>query len=77
MREYLNARPRRNRSSAGVRALVSESQVRTDKLIEPLFLIDGTNRSEDIRSMPGISRLSDRSGSALRALFFFPLSMIH
>lgn len=59
MREYLNARPRRNRSSAGVRALVSETQVRTDKLIEPLFLIDGTNRSEDIRSMPGISRLSE------------------
>lgn len=51
-------RPRRNRISAGVRALSEETCIRTDKLIEPLFLLDGTNKSEEIKSMPGIFRLS-------------------
>lgn len=51
-------RPRRNRISAGVRALAEETYIRTDKLIEPLFLLDGTNKAKEIKSMPGIFRLS-------------------
>lgn len=58
-RAYLNERPRRNRNSAGVRALARENFVRVDKLIEPLFLIDGKAKNEPIRSMPGISRLTE------------------
>lgn len=58
-RSYLNERPRRNRVSPGIRSLVRETQISVDKLIEPLFLIDGANKSEEIKSMPGISRLSE------------------
>lgn len=57
--EYLRERPRRNRISAGVRDLVRESSVQVNKLIEPLFLVDGRNRKEEIGSMPGIYRLSE------------------
>jgi porphobilinogen synthase len=56
---YLRERPRRNRFSAGIRALTSETQIEVAKLIEPLFLIDGTARREEIRSMPGIFRLTE------------------
>lgn len=54
----MTERPRRNRISAGVRALSEETFIRTDKLIEPLFLIDGANKAEEIKSMPGVFRLS-------------------
>lgn len=57
--DYLRERPRRNRISRGTRALIEETQVRVDKLIEPLFLLDGQNRSEEISSMPGIFRMSE------------------
>ncbi|HNL11473.1 MAG TPA: porphobilinogen synthase, partial [Turneriella sp.] len=56
---YLRERPRRNRFSAGVRALTSETRIDVAKLIEPLFLIDGAARSEEIRSMPGIFRFTE------------------
>jgi len=56
---YLTERPRRNRHSDGIRALTRESFVRIDKLIEPLFLIDGSGKKEEISSMPGISRMTE------------------
>jgi porphobilinogen synthase len=44
----------------GIRALARESFVRVDKLIEPLFLIDGKRKNEEIiSSMPGISRMTE------------------
>ncbi len=51
-------RPRRNRKSAAIRALIEETLVTTNDFIFPLFLIDGTNKSIPIASMPGINRLS-------------------
>ncbi|MDH5598212.1 MAG: porphobilinogen synthase [Cyclobacteriaceae bacterium] len=51
-------RPRRNRKSAAIRAMVSENEVKTADLIFPLFLLEGKNKSIGIDSMPGISRLS-------------------
>jgi porphobilinogen synthase len=51
-------RPRRNRKSAAIRALVEETHVSTNDFIFPLFLIEGQNKSVPIASMPGISRLS-------------------
>lgn len=56
---YLRERPRRNRSSAGIRALTCETHIETSKLIEPLFLSDGANVKEEIPSMPGIFRQSE------------------
>ena len=51
-------RPRRNRKSEAIRALVEETKVTTDDLIFPLFLIDGKNQKTEVASMPGIFRLS-------------------
>ena len=51
-------RPRRNRKSAAIRAMVQETQVINSDLIFPLFLIEGKNMSSEIKSMPGIYRFS-------------------
>jgi porphobilinogen synthase len=51
-------RPRRNRKSEAIRAMVEETRVTTDDLIFPLFLIDGGNKKVEVASMPGIFRLS-------------------
>jgi porphobilinogen synthase len=51
-------RPRRNRKSSAVRALVEEAKVTVDDLIFPLFLIEGKSQRSAVTSMPGIFRLS-------------------
>jgi porphobilinogen synthase len=51
-------RPRRNRKSEAIRAMVEETKVTTDDLIFPLFLIDGNNKRVEVASMPGIFRLT-------------------
>jgi porphobilinogen synthase len=55
---FLIRRPRRNRKSEAIRAMVEETKVTTDDLIFPLFLVDGTNKKIEVASMPGIFRLS-------------------
>lgn len=54
----ITKRPRRNRKSEGIRAMVEETRVTTDDLIFPLFLIDGEKKKSEVGSMPGIFRLS-------------------
>lgn len=51
-------RPRRNRKSEAIRAMVEETRVTSDDLIFPLFLIDGNNKKVEVASMPGIFRLT-------------------
>lgn len=51
-------RPRRNRKSEAIRAMVQETHVTTADLIFPLFLIDGTNKKIEVSSMPGIYRFT-------------------
>ncbi len=51
-------RLRRNRRSDWSRRLVREATLSVDDLIWPLFVIDGTNRREAIKAMPGVERLS-------------------
>lgn len=51
-------RPRRNRKSESIRALVEETKVTTDDLIFPLFLVEGSGKKVEVGSMPGIYRLS-------------------
>ena len=46
-------RPRRNRKSAGIRAMVQETYLLPQMLIYPLFVIDGKNKQEEVSSMPG------------------------
>ena len=56
MKEYLIQRPRRNRKSAALRALVRETTLSPDDLIAPLFLIPGKDKREPILSLPGCFR---------------------
>ena len=51
-------RPRRNRKSAAIRALVEETKLSINDFIFPVFLIEGENKKEEISSMPGIYRYS-------------------
>jgi porphobilinogen synthase len=51
-------RPRRNRKSEAIRAMVEETSVTANDLIFPLFLLEGTNKKVEVASMPGIFRFS-------------------
>ena len=51
-------RMRRMRREQFSRRLMRESRLTVDDLIQPVFIIDGDNRSEPVTSMPGIERLT-------------------
>ena len=77
MRRFPNTRLRRNREKDFVRRLVRENRVSADDLIYPMFIIDGDNTTTDIRSMPGISRLSvDRTVAEAKMLYELGLPCI-
>ncbi|HEX2612484.1 MAG TPA: porphobilinogen synthase [Fibrobacteria bacterium] len=54
----LVSRPRRNRRSASLRALVRETVLTPADFILPLFVMEGSRKREAIRSMPGVFRLT-------------------
>lgn len=51
-------RPRRNRKSVAIRAMVEETKLGTEHLICPLFIQDGNQVKQAIPSLPGIYRWS-------------------
>ena len=51
-------RLRRNRKFEWTRRLVQESNLSSDDLILPIFLTDGKNKVQSIKTMPGIKRYS-------------------
>ena len=55
---YPNVRLRRNRKSDWSRRLVRESNLSTNDLIWPIFIREGRNIKEPIKSMPGVYRYS-------------------
>ena len=55
---YPASRPRRMRHDAFSRALVREHHLSAADLIFPVFVLDGSNRVEDVASMPGVQRMS-------------------
>lgn len=57
-RQFPNVRLRRMRSAPFSRRLMAETHLSVDDLIYPLFILDGVNRREQIKSMPGIERIS-------------------
>ena len=57
-RTRIVARPRRLRTSAAMRALVRETQINPDGLVQPLFVVEGQGVVQPIGSMPGVSRYS-------------------
>jgi porphobilinogen synthase len=54
----MNQRPRRNRKSIGIREMVSETNLKIESLIYPLFIVDGENMKIPINSMPNCFRWS-------------------
>ena len=55
---YPSVRLRRNRKTDWSRRLVRESNLSTDDLIWPIFIREGKNIKEPIKSMPGVFRYS-------------------
>ena len=65
----LRERPRRLRSSPALRAMVRETRVNRDGLVQPLFIVEGRGIVQPSGSMPGISRYSvDTAVEECRAL---------
>ena len=69
--KFPNLRLRRSRKYAWSRKLVQENNLSANDLILPLFLIDGKNTKQTIKTMPGvyrytIDRLSEIVGNAIK-----------
>jgi len=54
----LPIRPRRNRVSSAVRALVRETSLAPSDFVWPLFVVEGEGVRDPVGSMPGVERLS-------------------
>ncbi len=52
------SRPRRNRRTGAIRALVREPRIRPSQLVHPIFLLPGENRRETISHLASYPRLS-------------------
>lgn len=57
----LNQRPRRLRANAAIRNLVSETQIRAEQLILPLFVREGLTEPKPITGLPGVVQHTDAS----------------
>jgi len=57
-RPYPATRMRRMRRDDFSRRLMRETRLTTDDLIFPVFIVEGSNQSQPIPSMPGMNRLS-------------------
>lgn len=56
--KYPLTRMRRNRQTDWSRSLVRENNLTIQDLIWPLFVIEGSNKTEDIKTMPDVQRHS-------------------
>jgi porphobilinogen synthase len=54
----MRIRPRRNRKTAVIRNLVTETRLSVSQLIYPLFLVDGKGIKNEVLSLPGNFRFS-------------------
>lgn len=55
---YPLVRLRRNRKAAWLRELIAENSLSVNDLVLPLFVVEGHNERQEIKTMPGIYRLS-------------------
>lgn len=58
IQQALNRRPRRNRQTGAIRALVQETYLHPNQLVSPVFVVEGTLQKQAISSMPDIFRHS-------------------
>ena len=54
--KYPNLRLRRNRKQDWIRRLVQENELSVNDLILPIFVMEGKNKTQQVRSMPGVLR---------------------
>ena len=75
--KYPNLRLRRNRKANWTRRLVEESNLSCNDLILPIFLIDGKNKVQSIKTMPGVFRYSiDKLSKILDKAIFLKIPMV-
>ncbi len=82
---FPSTRLRRNRVDAATRRLVAETRLSVDDLIWPVFVVDGESRRDEVRSMPGVMRVSldnleghvaDAAALGIPAVALFPVTPI-
>jgi porphobilinogen synthase len=56
--KFPSVRMRRMRRDVFSRRLMRETRLSTDDLIQPVFVLEGKNRTEPVASMPGVSRVT-------------------
>ena len=75
--KYPNLRLRRNRKADWTRRLVEESNLSSNDLILPIFLVDGKNKIQSIKTMPGVFRYSiDQLSKIIDKAIFLRIPMI-
>jgi len=75
--KFPSTRLRRVRNTDWIRRLVSENDLSVNDLILPIFIKEGKNKVEKIKSMPGVNRYSiDRLSSVLDKAEKFKIPMV-
>ena len=75
--KYPNLRLRRARKYSWSRKLVQENNLSSSDLIYPIFLVEGKNKKELIKSMPGVYRYSiDQLGILVNNLIKYKIPML-
>ncbi len=75
--KYPSLRLRRTRKYDWSRRLVQENNLSSSDLIYPIFLMDGKNKKQPVRSMPGIYKYSiDQLGSILNNVVKHKIPMV-
>ena len=74
---YPKTRLRRLRKSKWLRNLISETSISNNDLILPIFIREGKNKIESIKSMPGIKRYTlDKLSSILKQVRKYKIPMV-
>ena len=74
---YPKSRLRRLRKSKWIRDLVSETSISSKDLILPIFVREGKNKIENIKTMPGVKRYSvDRLPDILKKVKLYKIPLI-
>ena len=74
---YPSTRLRRVRNSAWIRRLTSEHDLTVNDLIQPIFVREGKNKVERIKSMPGVFRYSlDKIDSILKKINSYKIPVV-
>ena len=75
--KFPNLRLRRTRKYTWSRKLIQENNLSPNDLIHPIFLIEGKNRKQPIKSMPGVYRYSiDQLGIIINNIIKHKIPMV-